>query len=304
MAELTLVVMAAGAGSRYGGLKQVEPIGPNGEWLIDYSVFDALSTGFQRVVFVIREEIEGELRARFDRLPAAVCRVDYVVQRLDDLPAGFSAPAARRKPWGTGHAVWSCRDALDGPFCVINADDFYGPQAFELVAEHLTQGGRGRAEHALIGYELSRTLTEHGPVARGVCRVDEAGYLLEIDERHRVAYRDGVVTSSEDGETWTELAPDSTVSMNVWGFGARFADDLTHRLVKFLEESDGRLETAEFLLPAVVGCLVAEGAARVRVLRTDEAWFGVTYRGDALRAREKIVERIASGAYPARLWDG
>lgn len=304
MAKLTLVVMAAGGGSRYGGLKQVEPIGPNGEWFIDYSIYDALLAGFGRVVLVTRDEIEGEFRARFDRMLADVCRVDYVVQRLDDLPAGFFPPATREKPWGTGHAVWSCRDVIDGPFCVINADDFYGREAFKLLAEHLDRDGRSEAEHALIGYELSKTLTEHGPVARGVCRVDDADYLLEIDERHRIADRDGIVSSSEDGEVWIELPPDATVSMNVWGFGGGFANSLTPRFVKFLEENGGGLETVEFFLPVVVGDLVAEGTARVRVLRTDETWIGVTYREDVPHAREKIADRIASGSYPARLWEG
>ena len=304
MADLTLVVMAAGAGSRYGGLKQVESIGPNGEWFIDYSIFDALSAGFRHVVLVVREEIEGEFRARFDRVLRCSCRVDYVVQRLDDLPPGFSPPAGRSKPWGTGHAVWSCRDSIDGPFCVINADDFYGRKAFQLLAEYLSQEGRSDAEHALIGYELSKTLTEHGSVARGVCRVDEDGFLREIDERHRVAERGGAVTSSEDGEKWIELPPETVVSMNAWGFGEGFMHDLSHRFPEFLEENAVELETVEFFLPEIVGQLVAVGEACVRVLPTDEAWFGVTYQEDVVRAREKMTERIANGLYPARLWGG
>ncbi len=302
MSGLTLVVMAAGIGSRYGGLKQVEPIGPNGEWIIDYSVFDAVRAGFERVVFVIRGEIEGELRERFGRTLGRVCPVDYVVQSLDDLPTGFSPPADRAKPWGTGHAVWSCRGVIGGPIGVINADDFYGQGAFESLAGFLARGDRDAADHALIGYELSKALTEHGQVTRGVCRVDEHGFLLEIVERHRVAEHDGVVTSSEDGETWIVLPADTTVSMNMWGFGEGFVAELSRRLPEFLADHAGELDTAEFLLPEVIGRLVAGGVARVRVLPTNEAWFGVTFREDVRRAREEMAQRIESGRYNARLW--
>ncbi len=299
---LTLVVMAAGIGSRYGGLKQVEPIGPDGEWIIDYSVFDGLRAGFERIVFVVRREIEAGLRERFDRSLAGRCEIEYVVQSLDDLPPGFTPPAGRVKPWGTGHAVWSCRDLIDGPFGVINADDFYGEGAFESLAGFLAREVRSGADHALIGYELSRTLTEHGPVTRGVCRVDEEGFLLEIVERHRVAERNGVVTSSEDGETWIELPPDAPVSMNMWGFDEGFIAELSRGFPEFLAGRAGEIEAAEYFLPEIVGGLVAGGTARVRVLPTDETWFGVTFREDVRRAREKLAERIGAGRYPAPLW--
>ena len=302
MDELTLVVMAAGIGRRYGGLKQIEPIGPNGEWIVDYSVYDALRSGFARIVFVVRGEIEAEFRERYDDVLRAVCLVEYVVQSLDDLPAGFSPPADRVKPWGTGHAVWSCRNVIDGPFGVINADDFYGRGAFERLAGFLIRSDRGDAEHALVGYRLDKTLTEHGPVTRGVCRVGEAGFLLEIIERHRVAERDGAVTASEDGEKWVELPREATVSMNAWGFAGGFVDTLEERFPAFLAQHAADLVAAEFYLPVVVGALVAEGKARVRVLPMDEAWFGVTYRGDVGRARVKVDELIEAGRYPARLW--
>jgi hypothetical protein len=302
MDGLTLAVMAAGVGSRYGGLKQVEPIGPNGEWIIDYSVFDALRSGFERVVFVVREEIEAGFRERFDRTLGGACRVDYVIQSLDDLPAGFAPPAGRAKPWGTGPAVWSCRGVIDGPFGVINADDFYGKEAFESLAGFLGRGDCRAANHALVGYELSKTLTEHGSVTRGVCRVDEHGFLLEIVERHRVEERNGVVTSSEDGETRIVLPSNTTVSMNMWGFDARFVAELSRRLPEFLADHAGDLDSAEFLLPEVIGSLIAKGMARVRVLATDGAWFGVTFREDVRRARLEMAERIEGGHYPARLW--
>jgi NDP-sugar pyrophosphorylase family protein len=302
MDGLTLVVMAAGVGSRYGGLKQVEPIGPNGEWIVDYSVFDAVRSGFERVVFVVRDEIEIGFRERFERTLGNVCRVDYVVQSLDDLPAGFSPPPGRSKPWGTGHAVWSCRGVIDGPFGVINADDFYGLGAFELLAGFLARADRDAVDHVLIGYELSKTLTEHGPVTRGVCRVDDDGLLLEIVERHRVAERTGAVTSSEDGETWIELPPDTTVSMNMWGFDGGVLAELSRRLPMFLAGPSGEPDRGEFLLPEVVGALIAHRMARVRVLATDEAWFGVTFREDVRRARQAMAKRIESGRYPAHLW--
>lgn len=302
MDDLTIVVMAAGIGSRYGGSKQVEPIGPNGEWLVDYAIYDALRAGFARIVFVVRDEIEAEFRERYDGVLPAACRVEYVVQSLDDLPAGFSPPADRVKPWGTGHAVWSCRHVVDGPFGVINADDFYGRGAFEALAGFFARSRRAEGEHVLVGYELAKTLTEHGSVRRGVCRVDAGGLLVEVRERHRIAWRDGSITSSEDGETWTELPGDTIVSLNTWGFGVEFMAGLSRQFSTFLADRAAELGTAEFFLPDTVGRLIAEGEARVRVLSTDETWFGVTYPDDVERARREIADRIAAGAYPARLW--
>ena len=302
MDELTLVVMAAGIGRRYGGLKQIEPIGPNGEWFVDYSVYDALRSGFTRIVFVVRGEIEAEFRERYGDVLPAVCRVEYVVQSLDDLPAGFSPPAGRVKPWGTGHAVWSCRNVIDGPFGVINADDFYGRGAFEALAGHFARNRRAEGEHVLVGYELANTLTAHGSVRRGVCCVDDDGLLIDVRERHRIARRAGSITSSEDGETWTEIPGDTIVSLNTWGFGAEFMAGLSRQFPAFLSSRAAELGTAEFFLPDTVGRLIAEGEARVRVLATDETWFGVTYPEDVQRARREIADRIAAGAYPARLW--
>jgi len=297
-----MVVMAAGLGSRYGGLKQVEPIGPNGEWIVDYSVYDAVQAGFERVVFVVRDEIEAGFRARFGNTLERVCDVRYVVQSLDDLPPGHSVEAYRGKPWGTGHAVWSCRELVDGPFGVVNADDFYGRGAYESLGMHLKNQASHSVEYVLVGYELSKALTSSGPVSRGVCAVEENGLLIEIVERHQIAWRAGTVTCLEDGKQRKELRPDATVSMNMWGFGKRFMSDLEHDFAAFLREHAGSLGKVEFFLPDVVRRLVQEGAARIRVLSTDEAWFGVTFRDDIARAREEIRKRIDAGKYPARLW--
>ncbi len=302
MNGLTLIVMAAGVGSRYGGLKQVEPIGPSGEWIVDYSVYDAARAGFGNVVFVIRNEIEAGFRERFDGTLGQVCDVQYVVQSLDDLPSGLSPPLGRSKPWGTGHAVWSCRDAISGPFGVINADDFYGQGAFDALAAFLRREDCCATDYALVGYDLSKTLTVHGPVTRGICAVDADGFLTGIVEHHQVARRDGAMSSSEDGVSWTVLPPDATASMNMWGFGDRFVSELAIRLPVFLSQNRDVLDRAEFPLPSVVGALIHDGAARVRVLATDEAWFGVTFRDDVQQAQEQIARRIDSGQYPARLW--
>jgi len=302
MNGLVLVVMAAGVGSRYGGLKQVEPVGPNGEWIVDYSVYDAVRAGFGRILFVVREEIEEGVRARFDPLLSGACEIEYVVQRLTDLPSGFSAPAGRSKPWGTGHALWSCRGLLNGPFAAANADDFYGREAFTALAEFLSRPAPDSAEHALVGYRLSRTLSEHGPVTRGVCRVED-GLLAGIEERRGVAARDGVIVS-DDGENPATLPADAVVSMNLWGFGGRFLGELSRRFPQFLRGQANRLASAEYLLPEIVGRLVEEGRARVRVLSTEEMWFGMTYPADLAQARRAVAERIERRAYPANLWTG
>ncbi len=293
-----IVVMAAGLGSRYGGHKQVVPIGPRGEWIIDYSVYDALRAGFERVVFVVRAAVGKALRDRFDRVLAGRCPVDYVEQSLDDMPPGSAPPSGRSKPWGTGHAVWCCRGVIDRPFAVINADDFYGCGAFTSLARFLKRDEG--AHHALVGYRLAHTLTPHGPVSRGICQVDEAGRLVEIMERHGVAERGGRITASGEKGHDIPLSSDAIVSMNMWGFAPSFLAALDARWSNFL--AGGDLTTAEFSLPDVVQSLIAGGSTVVRVLPTEERWFGMTYRDDLERARDKLAARIASGAYPTPLW--
>jgi len=295
---LTLVIMAAGMGSRFGGVKQIEPVGEHGELIIDYSVYDAIRAGFERIVFVVRDEIERALRGRFDAALESRCEVSYVHQRLEDLPAGFRPPAGRAKPWGTGQAVLACRDVLRGPFAVINADDFYGRHGYELLAAFLA-GGSG--EHAVVGFPIANTLTEYGTVSRGICEVSEDGYLASIIERKRVAYRDDAIAYTEDGDRWHAIAGDAVASMNMWGFSAAMMSALEVRFESFLKahlEETG----AEFFIPGVVGDMVAESCARVRVLQSPDAWFGVTYREDLARTRDGIGRLVDSGAYPALLW--
>ena len=299
--RLALVIMAAGMGRRYGGLKQVEPIGPDGELIIDYSAFDALHAGFERVVFVVREEIEPAFRERFDPILSERCDVAYVQQRLEDVPDGFAVPADRGKPWGTGQAVLACRDVVDGPFAVINADDFYGRSALELLAEFLRGTADGSAsESAVVGYQLNRTLTEHGTVSRGICELDEDGYLRSIVERKRVAHRDGGIAFTEDGEHWHAIENDAMASMNAWGFAPDLFKTFGRRFERFLAAGPSSVD--EFFIPGVIGHMVADGSARVRVLQSEDTWFGVTYREDVPRTREGIAQLVDAGVYPAPLW--
>jgi hypothetical protein len=300
---LSLVVMAAGMGRRYGGLKQVEPVGPGGQVILDYSVYDALRAGFSRVVFVIRRDIESEFREHMGRRIEAHAEIAYAFQELDALPEGFSTPAGRQKPWGTAHAVLCAKGEVDGPFAAINADDFYGPGAFAAVGSHLAANpdAGGSDEYCMAGYRLVNTLSEHGHVARGVCEVTEDGFLSGIVERTRILIVDGEVKSQEPGGVWTDIPGDSTVSMNIWGFREGFMDHLATSFRAFLER-DIDTQGAECYLPSVVNDLIDSGAARVRVLPTDERWFGVTYREDMPTARRAIAERIARGLYPEKLW--
>jgi NDP-sugar pyrophosphorylase family protein len=305
MGELTLVVMAAGVGSRFGGPKQLEPIGPNGETFSDYSVYDALRAGFRKVVFILSREVESAFRARVGRRIERHCPVDYVIQRLEDLPPGFSVPPGRRKPWGTAHAILSCKDVVDSHFAVINADDFYGQTSFQALADFLASldPKEETLEMCLVGYKVENTLSSHGPVTRGVCDVDGNGYLVRIRERRGVQRRDGRIVYPADGEGWAELPPGTVVSMNMWGFPPSIFRELETRFPRFLREHIHEIETAEFLLPEVVRDLVEERRARVRVLPTQERWFGVTHREDLPDARAAVLELIEKGVYPEKLWD-
>jgi dTDP-glucose pyrophosphorylase len=304
MSAATLVVLAAGIGSRYGGLKQIDPVGPHGELIIDYSVYDALRVGFDRVVFVINEKIESEFRERVGRTIESQCDTAYVIQDLLDMPSGFSVPTGRRKPWGTGHAVYACRKAVSSNFAVINADDFYGRASYQALHAHLAHARDGYQgyDYCMVGYALEKTLTAHGHVSRGVCRVDAGGHLVEIQERTRIQRFDDGIKYTEDGQTWINIAPGSTASLNIWGFTPSLVTELRTRFRTFLEVNENNLEKAEFYLPLVIGQLLAEGRARVRVLPTPESWFGVTYQQDKLGAKQAIRRRIEAGVYPERLW--
>jgi len=303
----TLLILAAGLGSRYGGLKQIDPVGPNGELIIDYSIYDALRAGFGKLVFVIRHYFEEAFRAaiggRFEALVETAC----AYQELDALPAGFEVPAGREKPWGTGHAILVARDLIDGPFAVINADDYYGADSFGQMAEFLrggqADGGVGPGQYAMVGFRLRNTLSDYGAVARGVCRCDEDGCLVDIVERKRVErWKQGVRYFDEDG-TEHPLAGDEVVSMNLWGFDPLIFAHLQRHFEEFLREH-GDWSDSELYIPTVVGDLLAEGLVRVKVLSTHEQWFGVTYRQDRSRAVRSIAELIEKGVYPRKLWEG
>lgn len=298
-AKPTLVVLAAGMGSRYGGLKQIDPVGPHGATLLDYSIFDAVRAGFGDVIFVIRRDIEEAFVESVGAKYAAVDRfeVRYAYQELDDLPEGFVVPDGREKPWGTAHATLSARALIDRPFAVINADDFYGRRAYELLADHLRAGGD---DYAMVGFVLRDTLSPHGSVTRGVCRTD-GDYLRTIDEVHSIEQRgDGAAYPGDGGEE-RRLRGDETVSMNFWGFPAAILEPLERRLVGFLRDHIDEPK-AEYLLPDVVDELVRAGDARVRVLPGGGPWFGVTYQDDREGVMRSIRALINAGEYPERLW--
>ncbi len=303
MAGPQLVVMAAGIGSRYGGLKQIDPVGPSGEIVIDYAVHDALKAGFDKVVFIIRRDIKDVFRRKVGEAVERRVETAYVLQGLDDLPKGFELPPGRTKPWGTAHAVLCAKDAVTAPFAVINADDFYGPGAFKALGEALRNvvDDERTYNYCMVGYRLRNTLTEHGHVARGVCTATEDGFLADLVERTKIRKFGDAVRYTEDGNNWTEIPADSIVSMNMWGFTPSVFEELEARFPRFLEENidDPR---AEFFVPTVVNELIQEGRARVRILPTDEKWLGVTYQQDKPRVKEAILAMVRSGDYPERLW--
>ncbi|MGO8678963.1 MAG: NDP-sugar synthase [Limisphaerales bacterium] len=294
----SLVVLAAGIGSRYGGLKQVDPVGPSGETIMDYSIYDALRAGFGRLVFVIRRDIEQAFRqtigARFDRRVP----VEYVFQELDKLPEGFAPPPNRLKPWGTGHAILMAQEAIRGPFGVINADDFYGRHSCELLARHL-QSASG--DYAMVGFVLRNTLSEFGFVARGVCRTTPDDFLENVVELTRVERQGDVVRYTDSAGAVHALTGGETVSLNMWGFTPTIFTHLRRELALFLE-AQRHDEKAEFFIPTVVNTLVNRGQERLKVLRTPDSWFGITYRQDRPRVMESIRRLIARGEYPDKLW--
>ncbi len=298
----TLVVLAAGIGRRYGGLKQIEPIGPSGEILLDYSVYDALDAGFQRVVFVIRRDIEAAFRQKVGRTIERHCDTRYAYQEVEGIPEGFAVPRNRRKPWGTAHAVLVCRDTIDAPFGVINADDFYGRRSFRQLAEFLEDVEEEKIRGCIIGYPVENTLTDHGSVARGVCEVSSDGSLVRIDERMKVQRFEKTVRASDDGEHWLDIPLGTLVSMNMWGFSPTLFAELETRFRRFLGRDSQTLETAEYLLPEVIGDLVQQGRAHVTVIPTSEQWLGVTHPEDRATAQQGIRDLIARGIYPKTLW--
>jgi NDP-sugar pyrophosphorylase family protein len=310
-----LVVMAAGLGSRYGGAKQIEGFGSNGEIIAEFSLFDAHKAGFETAVFIANENNEGSIREKLDGGAGRHLQIDYVHQHLDDLPDGYSLPEGRVKPWGTAHAVYAARAYKEHPMVIINADDYYGPEAFRLLYDFLSVEGRDSrirgndmgggeiANYAMAGYRLDHTLSDSGHVARGVCRIDGDGYLLGIDERTKIERRGSVIEYTEDGFTWIPLPEDSLVSLNCWGFAPGFIDAIEGDFPAFLDSAlkEDPLKK-EFWLPKVVDGMIRDGNAKVSVLPTNDTWYGVTYPDDKAAVVEALKKLKDSGVYPDSLW--
>ncbi len=301
MKEPALVIMAAGMGSRFGGPKQITPVDEKGHIIIDFSLYDAWKAGFRKAVFVIKQEMEQDFRERIGDKIAAFFDVQYVYQTLDALPEGFQVPEGRVKPWGTGHAVACAAAKIKEPFAVINADDYYGADAFREIYQFLSQD-RPDSEHAMVGYQLRNTVTEHGHVARGVCQM-ENGYLTGVVERTHIEKRGNDAAYTEDGKTFYPLSGDTIVSMNLWGFSQKMMQELWVRFPAFLEKTlqENPLK-GEFFLPSVANAQIQEGIGTVRVLSTDSVWHGVTYREDLAEVKNAIAALRKSGAYPDLLW--
>lgn len=302
MQQPTLVILAAGIGSRFGGLKQITAVDEHGHAIIDYSMYDAYRAGFRKVVFIIKHEIEEDFVRVVGHRAEKYFDVKYVYQQLDCLPEGYSVPEGRQKPWGTGHAVMCCRDAVDGPFAVINADDFYGYGAFEALYDFLA-ADRAENEHAMVAYLLRNTVTENGHVARGVCQV-ENGLLTDVVERVHIEKRGSDAAYTEDGEHFVPLPGDTPVSMNCWGFGRSMLTELERRFPAWLDENLAKNpQKCEYFLPFVANALIKEGLGTVRILNCTETWHGVTYKEDLQSVKDAISEMHRQGIYPETMLD-
>lgn len=302
----TLVIMAAGMGSRYGGIKQIEPVGPSGEIILDYSIYDAVEAGFNKVVFIIRKDIESAFREAIgDRIEKRV-KVEYVFQNMEDLPAGFAVPEGRTKPWGTGQAILACKDVVNEPFAVINADDYYGRKAFQVIYDYLaSHEDDDKYRYTMVGYRLENTVTDNGHVARGICTTNEAGELIAIHERTRIEkHADGIAYTEDEGATWTTVPGNTLVSMNMWGFTESILKELQKHFPAFLEKGirENPLK-CEYFLPEVVSGLLADGKATVAVLSSSDKWYGVTYKEDKPVVVAAIRSMKDRGIYPEKLWE-
>lgn len=307
MKKPVLVVMAAGMGSRYGGLKQIDPVDKEGHIIMDFSIYDAIRAGFRKVVFIIKKENEKDFRAAIGDRMSKIIEVSYVFQDLNNLPEGYTVPEGRVKPWGTGHAILSCIDEVDGPFAVINADDYYGSHAFQMAYDFLASSEENddTYQYMMVGYKLENTLTDNGHVARGVCVTNENGELVKINERTHIEKKDGGVAYTEDeGQTWVEIPEGSTVSMNMWGFSKSILNELKDRFSKFLDENlDKNPLKCEYFLPFVVDELLVEKKATVKVLKSMDKWYGVTYKEDKPVVVTAIQKLKDGGLYPQKLWE-
>lgn len=301
-----LVIMAAGMGSRYGGLKQIDPIDPYGNIIIDFSIYDAVEAGFEKIVCIIKKEMEEDFKECIGSRISKYIEIEYAYQELDTLPEGFTVPKERTKPWGTGHAILNCRDKVNGPFAVINADDYYGKMAFHMIYQELIHlADDEKYNYTMVGYELYKTLTDYGHVARGVCTIDEKGYLVDIKERTKIEKRKDLAYFTEDGgKTYTQLSEDTVVSMNMWGFTPSIFEELYLGFTEFLKkELISNPLSCEYFLPSVVGSLLEDREASVKVLNSGENWYGVTYKEDKKMVEDAIRKMKAKGIYPEKLWE-
>lgn len=305
MSKPVLVIMAAGMGSRYGGLKQIDPVDSEGHIIIDFSLYDAKRAGFEKAIFIIKEENEAAFREAIGDRMSEYMEIEYAFQKIDNLPEGYEVPEGRVKPWGTAHAVLSCIDQVDGPFAVINADDYYGVEAFRLIYDYLTtHEDDEKYRYTMVGYLLGNTVTDNGHVSRGVCAMNENGELVSVTERTRIEKRDGGIAFTEDGgETWTSVPADTVVSMNMWGFTRSILEEIKKGFPAFLDEGiKVNPMKCEYFLPAVVSRLLAEDRATVSVLKSQDKWYGITYKEDKpviVKALQKMKDR---GIYPQNLW--
>ena len=307
MDKPVLVVMAAGMGSRYGGLKQMDPMDDSGHVILDFSVYDAMLAGFEKVIFIIKRENEDVFRECIGDRIAKRMQVEYAYQDLNALPEGFSLPEGRQKPFGTGHAVLCCKDQINGPFAVINADDFYGRHAFQMIYDYLSRpkDDNGMYQYVMVGYIMENTLTENGHVARGVCRIDESGHLMEIHERTRIEKRgDETAYTEDEGATRVTNPEGSIASMNMRGLQQNLMEELEKRFPAFLEKNlSANPLKCEFFLPSAVQQLMEEGKAEVAVLKSEDRWYGVTYKEDKETVMKAIADFKAQGVYPKQLWE-
>ena len=301
-----LVVMAAGMGSRYGGLKQIDPVDANGNIIIHYSLFDAYRAGFRTAVFVIKPELEETFKEVIGPKVPEKMEIKYVYQVIDDLPEGYTVPEGRTKPWGTAHAALAARKVVEGPFAIINSDDYYGVGAFKTIYDYLcTHPDTGVYEYAMVGYLLKNTVTENGSVARGVCTTDAGGYLENVVERTKIVKGEQMPRYTEDdGATWTDLPGETIVSMNMWGFTRSYLDEAEARFPAFLDHAIATNPMkGEYFLPSVVSQLLEDGKARVRVLESHDKWYGVTYKEDKPLVVESLARMRREGLYPETLWN-
>lgn len=296
----TLLILAAGMGSRFGGLKQVEPVGPNGEAIIDYTIYDAIRAGFGKVVFIIRESFADAFKEKFDAKLAGKIEVEYVFQELDRLPEGFTLPAGREKPWGTAHAILVAKDAINEPFCAINADDFYGENAYKIMSDYLGNSSN-KSEYSMVGYQLINTLSDHGSVSRGICTVNENQNLIKIVETTKIFKKDATAVSVGDDGSETPMTGNESASMNFWGFHPSIFTALENKFVDFLKTEIDKPKS-EMYIPSVVFEMIEDAEVKVKVLEANSPWFGVTYQEDKPIVVDKIKTLISQGVYPDKLW--